>query len=197
MRLKTKKDELVFDIWRSMTLAHVINFWGMPEYRFISKHREHPFPIEVYVFPIVNGVYKLCTVGLSIQGLIDVSYFGKELILVLPILEMTDRKMRCVVNYFLDITVHYLAHCHDGISLISENKLTPPSWNTKSIFIDSPRGECEDFETVSFGEKTVIFKWIIPITQNEYSIIKNKGVEEFDAYINKEEIELIDVSRVD
>lgn len=106
--------------------------------------------------------------------------------------------MRRAVNYFLDIAAHYLVHekdCHEDIFLIPENKLSPSSWNTKSVLIDSPRGECEDFETVSFGEKTVVFKWIIPITQSEYLMIRNKGVEEFDAYIKKEEMELIDVSR--
>jgi hypothetical protein len=167
MSAKTKKDELVFDIWRSMTLAHVIGFWGMPEYRFITRHADHPFPIEVYVFPLVNGVAKLCTIGLSIQGLTEVSCFGKELILVLPAPEMVGRKMRRAVNYFLDIAAHYLAHRkngHEDIFLIPENELSPSAWKTKSVLIDSPRGECEDFETVSFGKKTVVFKWIVPIT---------------------------------
>ncbi|MDR0588898.1 MAG: suppressor of fused domain protein [Burkholderiales bacterium] len=191
----TTKNTFAFDVWRSVVLAHLIRHWGMPKYRSSSKLKTSETPIEIYTFSDVDGITKFATIGLSCQKR-GSTYFGKELILVLPTHEVaTTAKRTAVVNYLMRIAVHYMKHAHkNSFFLIPPSDRAPESWVAKGILIDAPRGEPRGFERLEMAKTEIFFKWVAPLTAQEYSIITREGNDVFFKWINKHKIGLIDVT---
>jgi len=190
--------EIEYDIYKALLLAHYINHWGKPKYSVKSKKEGSP-AIYVYCFsrPYNNSkVVYFSTIGVALQKKPDNSFQGQEYFLVLPEEYFNTHKQE-IFNYILDISVHRVLKSKKNIPpIIMESKLAPKEWLTRSILIDDPRGESEEFsENLLLGKNNPQILWIIPIYDEEYGLISKQGIEAFDKIEQESDYELIDVKR--
>jgi len=192
-----KEQQFSYDIRRSILLAKYIHHWGQPSKRTVSIKEGMDGRVEVYEFPPQqNGVYRIVTIGVSCQTQELGATANWELLFCLPE-DLGGTNSESAVHYLLDIMAYSL-RADVGMkvgALIPESSLAPGSWSTKAILIDEARGEDEEMSSINIVQQTVDLLWMVPLTRNEYSLIKNKGIEEFDRIEAASDVSLLDVNR--
>jgi hypothetical protein len=58
--------------------------------------------------------------------------------------------------------------------------LAPPAWTARAFLVDQPRAEPEFLSSMQVGAYEVKLFWIVPIHEDEFSLIKHSGVEAYD-----------------
>lgn len=187
--------EFEWDVLRSTVLGAYMKFWGMPEFRKISKKQEHK--IEVYFFPSTAEVKvsRFATVGLFLMNG-AAAPIKQELLLTLPA-DLGGASLDEAFNFVLDFGAH-VAHCAnvDQLPLLfPESAIAPLSWKTWNFMVDEARSEPEELSEMTVGSFQFSLKWIIPLHKSEFNFIKIFGIKKFDEISDKSEISLIDMSR--
>jgi Suppressor of fused protein (SUFU) len=195
------KDErkLVQDIQRTIILFKYIKYWGMPDFRIISRKDEDE--IEIYSFPPINnsGIHRFATIGVSEiynleQNLTNINDY--EFVMILP---------RClggasdieVMSFMMDIVAYFRElkiPLNEG-TIIPETPLAPQTWKPRAILIDTPRGEAEELENHQVGSHVINLYWLVPVYKNEYDLIKERGLNEFDHLCEQSDLSPADVNR--
>ena len=173
--------KLVFDIRRTLILGVYMRYWGMPEYRWISRHESHA--IEVYSFPPGKDelVHRFATVGASAVNREDGKPANYELCMILPD-ELGGASADEVVSLMLDVAVHSYrkdVRCSVGAT-ISETPLMPAKWLPKALLFDALRGEPEELSHISVGAQCIEVLWLVPIYGDEQELIASEGIDAFD-----------------
>lgn len=194
---------LQFDIKRSVILAEYIKCWGMPESRNImpSKNSQSEEEVvELYVFPgeDMDQVSRVATIGLSSCKFGDGKSCNSELLMVLPY-DIIDDEIESISNYIFGIYKHIINTLERNLEPeeivskgIGEN--APEGW-PKALLFDAPRGEPNELNHFYIGMQHVKLSWVVPIFGSEYELIKNNGIDSFDAAINEAEVSLVEVRR--
>lgn len=195
---KTEQEDLLnFDIRRSLILANYVKYWGQPSTRTISKHRKNPFPVEIYEFPGGDeGVYRFATIGVSSQNIDGGQTSGCEFLLCLPgnLGGVTSER---VVTYLLDIVASSLVkeRATEVGDLMPPSRHAPQQWSTTAILFDEARGEEPELSLINIGAESTELLWLVPITKDEYQLVKYEGIEKFDELEATSEVSLLDVNR--
>ncbi len=205
-------ERLSFDIKRSIILAEYIKCWGVPETRNLmfqslmpesqkaddsSVHKN--MPVELYVFPgeDMDQVTRVATIGLSSCKFNDDKSCNSELLMVLPY-DVADDQLEAVSQYIFDVSnyiVNTLGCNIKSEDLISEGLvLAPEDWPNALLF-DDPRGEPNELNHFYIGLQHVTLSWVVPIFGSEYELIKDIGIESFDAAVANAETSLVEVRR--
>lgn len=178
---ETEAAKLRFDIRRTLILGVYIRHWGMPEYRWISRHENHA--IEVYSFPPRKDevVHRFATVGVSGVNGEDGNPATYEFCMILPD-ELCGASDEEVVHFMLDIAVHgYRKDVRCGVgATVPETELMPAKWIPKALLLDELRGEPEELSHIQIGDQCIDLLWLVPIYGDEYELIKSKGLDAFD-----------------
>lgn len=190
-----------FDIKRSIILAEYIKCWGMPEARELMPYENEPkvsMPVELYIFPgeDMDQVTRIATIGLSSCKFQDDKRCNSELLMVLPF-DIADEQWDAISRYVFDISrylINTLGHNIKSADLLPESDLAPDDW-PKALLFDDPRGEPNELNYFHIGMQHVTLSWVVPIFASEYDLIKNSGIEAFDAAIEHAESSLVEVRR--
>jgi hypothetical protein len=192
------RQELSFDIYRSIVLGKYMLGWGMPEYRVRSFSTKQEFPIEIYYFPEFcnKGVIRFATIGMALARSPDNKGIDHEWFLALGSdlpKQMVDR----VFEYMADLVANNIEVCKNRYPLrvLDASQLAPSEWTTKSVLIDEPRGEPDDMQMISVGTQEYNLQWIVPVTQQEAAYIHKNGIESFDQLVESAELSIIDTYR--
>jgi len=199
-------DQFSFDIKRSIILAEYIKCWGMPEARnLMLQSKENgdslshkKMPIELYVFPgeDMDQVTRVATIGLSSCKFHDDKSCNNELLMVLPF-DVADDHWESVSGYIFEISnyiVNTLGRNVKTEDLKEESDSAPEGW-PKALLFDDPRGEPNELNQFYIGMQHVTLSWLVPIFASEYELIKNSGIESFDAAVTDAEVSLVEVRR--
>lgn len=203
-------ERLSFDIKRSIILAEYIKCWGLPESRKIISYQKIAQPkkssdsqsqtIEVYVFPgeDMDQVSRVATIGLSSCKFSDGKSCNSELLMVLPY-DIVEDEINNISHYICDISNHIINVIGRNIEpeeIVSESQYArvPEDWPNALLF-DDPRGEPNELNHFYIGLQHVILSWVVPIFASEYELIKNNGIESFDAAVTDAEVSLVEVRR--
>lgn len=192
-----------FDIKRSIILAEYIKCWGVPEARntmTLKNALKKEATLEVYVFPgeDMDQVSRIVTIGLSSSKFSNGKSCNSELLMVLPY-DIVDDEVGSISDYIFDISKHLINSLERNLSaeeIFPEQALerVPESWPGALLF-DEPRGEPNEINNFYIGMQHVKLSWVIPIFDSEYELIKNNGIDSFDAAINDAEVSLVEVRR--
>lgn len=191
--------KLSFDIRRTIILSEYMKHWGMPEFR-QTMAQEHEL-VELYTFPgkDTENITRFSTIGLSsnqIEGDENKCNSGVELLMILPKFVAFEQKEK-IRNYLFDIASYVLNTLGRKLTAgttIPESPLAPNNWPNALLF-DEPLGEAEELGCFHIGTQHVDLLWLIPIYGCEYQVIKEKGLEVFDKFVEKEDCSLIDINR--
>ncbi len=194
---------LQFDIKRSVILAEYIKCWGVPESRNIVSIKSPQIKeeaIEIYIFPgeDMDQVSRVATIGLSSYIFPNGKRCNSELLMVLPY-DIVDDEIEFINNYILSICSYIIITQERNLEpeeIVSEEigENAPDDW-PKALLFDEPRGEPSELNNFYIGMQHVKLSWLIPIFSSEYELIKNNGIESFDAAINEEAASLVEVRR--
>ena len=194
---------LEFDIKRSIILAEYIKCWGMPEARHImptNNSLNKVEAVEVYVFPgeDMDQVSRVATIGLSSCKFSNGKRCNSELLLVLPY-DIIDDEVGAISHYIFDISTHIINSLERNLSaeeIVPEHAIeqVPEGW-PRALLFDEPRGEPNELNNFYIGMQHVKLSWVVPIFDSEYTLIKNSGIESFDAAIHDAEVSLVEVRR--
>jgi hypothetical protein len=193
---------LQFDIKRSVILAEYIKCWGRPESRnviSINNPQVTEETVELYIFPgeDMDQVSRVATIGLSSCIFPNGKSCNSELLMVLPY-DIVDDESESISNYILSICKYIIniqgrnlksAEICEGIN---ENR--PKDWPDALLF-DEPRGEPNELNNFYIGIQHVKLSWLVPIFSSEYELIRNNGIESFDAAVNEGGTSLVEVRR--
>lgn len=184
------------DVKRSIILAEYIKCWGMPESRNFMPSKS--MPVEIYVFPgeDMDQVTRVVTIGLSSCKFADGKSCNNELLMVLPY-DIAEDQEEIVSKYVFEISnyiINGLSRSINTEDLREESKQAPEGW-PKAILFDDPRGEPNELNQFYIGLQHVKLSWVIPIFNSELELIKNSGIESFDAAIENAEVSLVEVRR--
>ena len=195
--------DLECDIKRSIILAEYIKCWGMPETRHIMS-TNNTFNkaeiVEVYVFPgeDMDQVSRVATIGLSSCKFDDGKSCSSELLMVLPY-DIVDDEVDAISDYIFDISIHIINSLERNLGaedILPEHAIerVPEGW-PRALLFDEPRGEPNELNNFYIGMQHVKLTWAVPIFDSEYALIKNSGIESFDAAIHDAEVSLVEVRR--
>lgn len=189
--------ELAFDIRRSVILSRYLKYWGIPEDR--KSLSLNNSTVELYVFPgeDMDQVTRFATIGLSSCQMNDKTHCNSELLLVVPY-ETGHEQHEEINQYLLSISSYILNTLSRNIKaedIIPPFTLAPNGW-PKAILIDEPRGEPEELASFPISEQHVSLHWLIPIFDEECTMIQTEGIEAFDQAIDEMSISLVDTTRV-
>lgn len=201
--------DLNVDIKRSIILAEYIKCWGIPEVRSLlvsgrdikqSEELGESISIEVYVFPgeDMDQVSRIATIGLSSCKFSDGKSCNSELLMVLPY-DIVEDEINNISHYICDISNHIINVIGRNIEpeeIVSESQYArvPEDWPNALLF-DDPRGEPNELNHFYIGLQHVTLSWVVPIFASEYELIKNNGIESFDAAVTDAEVSLVEVRR--
>lgn len=190
----SSKNELAFDIQRSLILSKYIESWGQPFERTISINDETKHRIEVYVFIDEEiGIHRFATIGVSIGSL--KTQLHEFLFCFNLSFDQEDRKK--TVDYILDISVYSQK---DEVKIdvgytVPCSPLAPNYWRTRALLFDEARCEDEHLSSIHVGDKNVELLWVVPITENERKFIQQHKLECFDDEVKGKFEFLLDVKR--
>ena len=194
---------LEFDIKRSIILAEYIRCWGMPEARNImptNNTLNKSEAVEVYIFPgeDMDQVSRVATIGLSSCTFSNGKYCNSELLMVLPY-DIVDDEVDAISDYIFDISNHIINSLERNLGaedILPEHAIerVPEGW-PRALLFDEPRGEPNELNNFYIGMQHVKLSWAVPIFDSEYALIKNSGIESFDAAIQNAEVSLVEVRR--
>lgn len=191
-------NDLEYDIFHSIMLAHYINYWGRPTFKKNIVKKDGDIPISVYYFENStnnkNVVY-FSTIGVSFQKKVDNIFQKQEFFMVLP--KDSVKNIDVIIDYLLDICTHIIHNCdYQKPPSLIKSFVSPKDWNLDWILIDEPLGESEDFSQIPIlFEFEPDILWVIPIHKNEAIFIKNNGIEAFENICREKSIDIINPNR--
>lgn len=190
---------LDFDIRRSIILSQYLQHWGLPETREIIQQGDHP--IELYLFPgeDVDQVSRIATIGLSSCHFDNGLQCHSELLMVLPF-DIVSDQAKTLSDFLFNIAKHLLNSNNrtippQNIVLSSHLDSTVPSNWPKALLFDDPIGEPDTLHRFYIGTQNVQLRWVVPIFESEYHLIKNQGMEAFDQAVEDSDVNLVDPKR--
>lgn len=194
-------EKFSLDVKRSIILAEYIKCWGMPEARSLMLHSEmshNEMPVELYLFPgeDMDQVSRVVTIGLSACKFPGGKSCNNELLMVLPF-DVADDEWQAVSQYIFELSnyiVNALGCNIQAEDLKQASDAAPEGW-PNAILFDDPRGEPNELNHFYIGMQHVTLSWAVPIFASEYELIKDQGIEAFDAAVESAEISLVEVRR--
>lgn len=184
-----------FDIRRTLILSKYIKHWGQPRQRTISRNENLLAKIEVYEFIDVESmIHRFVTIGLSSRSIVKNE--NSDLELLLPVFSADAiSNEQVIVNYLLDIMAYCVRNKVGVGTAIRLPNYCPNYWTTKAILFDEARAEDESFNDIWVGNQNITILWLVPINEKEYELIKLKGLESFDEFIDSNNVQLVEVTR--
>ena len=188
--------KLIQDIRRTILLSQYMRYWGMPEFRTISRKGDKE--IEIYSFPPFKNseIHRFATVGVSDLHYLDNKTVNHEFMMVLP-RDLGDSSVEEVTFFMMDIVAYSVTenpNFQEGTT-IPETLLAPKQWKPRAILVDTPRAEPKELSECHIGSQTVNLYWLVPIYKDEYELIMKKGLEDFDKLCDQADLSLADINR--
>ena len=184
-RVRLNGVQLHFSIHHTFVLSQYIRFWGNPIESYNLQKNGKMF--SIYVFEDEEqGIIRLVSIGCSIGYNENTK---KEFLLVLMENDYMKSKQE-IVDFFTNIVLNDVFEKMQ----IEYSRIIPVNFrNFSHCIVDEARGE--DESKICLNSEHVDILWVIPILDIENIIIKEKGIEEFDSYVETNDISLVDLER--
>lgn len=194
----SNEERFSLDIRRTFLLGAYMNEWGMPEHRIVLSKPDRNIHVEIYYFPatVHSGIARFVTVGLSQACRPSGEKVASEWMLALQS-NLGGENVERVNSYMADLISHHIENVHDSAvpRVMKSSELAPARWNASAFLLDELRGEKESLEQLHVGDETIELLWAVPLTSFEADLLLNKGVNEFDLWIENSDYSILDPCR--